>query len=217
MSSSAEKNMLTLKTSDGQEFEVEESVMLQSETIKSMVDDGCDMVAIPLPNVDSKTLVTVLEYCKRHAAAGSSEKEEEELKAFDQGFLEGMKKDTLFELLLAANYLEIKGLMETACLKVADNIKDMMPEEVREYFCIENDFTPEEEAEIRKEHEWAFDINSPVYMFSLEDGEDAMGDIDHAALSMNIYSIRFIANMNAAIEYVISLRSDELLRVILPE
>ncbi|KAK3022065.1 hypothetical protein RJ639_047333 [Escallonia herrerae] len=206
MSSSAEKNMLTLKTSDGQEFEVEESVMLQSQTIEGMVDDGCDMVGIPLPNVDSKILATVLEYCKRHAEAGSSEKEEEELKAFDQGFLQGMKKDTLFELLLAANYLEIKGLIETACQKVADNVKDMMPEEVREYFCIENDFTPEEEAEIRKEHEWAFEcfaliyhrsINSPVYMFSLEDGEDAIGDIDHAAVSMNIYSIHFIANMNA--------------------
>ncbi|KAK2974719.1 hypothetical protein RJ640_007146 [Escallonia rubra] len=158
MSSSAEKNMLTLKSSDGQEFEVEESVMLQALTIKHMVEDGCAMVAIPLPNVDSKILATVLEYCKKHAAvAGSSEKEEEELKAFDQGFLQGMKKDTLFELLLAANYLNIKGLMEVACQKVADNIKDMMPEEVREYFCIENDFTPEEEAEIRKEHEWAFE------------------------------------------------------------
>ena len=36
-------------------------------------------------------------------------------------------------------------------------IKDKSVEEIRQTFNIKNDFTPEEEAEIRKENQWAFD------------------------------------------------------------
>ncbi|KAM7466405.1 hypothetical protein LguiB_013967 [Lonicera macranthoides] len=58
-------------------------------------------------------------------------------------------------MLLAANYLNIKSLFEKVCTKIADRIKDMSVEEVREVFKIENDFTPEEEKKIRDEHAWA--------------------------------------------------------------
>ncbi|KAF7840997.1 SKP1-like protein 1A [Senna tora] len=40
---------------------------------------------------------------------------------------------------------------------VADMIKGKMPEEIRKTFNIKNDFTPEEEAEIRRENQWAFE------------------------------------------------------------
>ncbi|KAF7837841.1 SKP1-like protein 1A [Senna tora] len=42
-------------------------------------------------------------------------------------------------------------------LKVADMIKGKTPEEIRELFDIKNDFTPEEEAEVREENQWAFE------------------------------------------------------------
>uniref|UniRef100_A0A7N2MDN7 Uncharacterized protein n=1 Tax=Quercus lobata TaxID=97700 RepID=A0A7N2MDN7_QUELO len=47
---------LKLKSSDNKIFEVEEPVAVQSETIKSLVEDGCANNVIPLPNVESKTL-----------------------------------------------------------------------------------------------------------------------------------------------------------------
>ncbi|KAF3502206.1 hypothetical protein F2Q69_00041906 [Brassica cretica] len=64
--------------------------------------------------------------------------------------------NTLFSLILAANYLNVKGLLNIGCQKVADTIKDMKPEEVRSIFNIENDYTPAEEEVVRKENEWAF-------------------------------------------------------------
>lgn len=56
----------------------------------------------------------------------------------------------------AANFLDIKSLLDLTCQKVADMIKGKQPEEIRKIFNIENDFTPEEEAKIREENQWAF-------------------------------------------------------------
>ena len=56
-----------------------------------------------------------------------------------------VEKEVLFELIMASNYLDIKHLLEFACAKVASLIKNKSIEEIRKFFNIENDFTPEEE------------------------------------------------------------------------
>ncbi|CAA6666716.1 unnamed protein product [Spirodela intermedia] len=43
------------------------------------------------------------------------------------------------------------------CQTVADMIKGKTPEEIRKTFNIKNDFTPEEEEEVRRENQWAFE------------------------------------------------------------
>ena len=57
----------------------------------------------------------------------------------------------------AANYLDIKPLLDVGCKTVANMIKGKSPEEIRKTFNITNDFTPEEEEHIRRENEWAED------------------------------------------------------------
>ena len=56
---------------------------------------------------------------------------------------------------MASNYLDIKPLLELACAKVASLIKNKSIQEVRKFFNIENDFSPEEETQIMEENKWA--------------------------------------------------------------
>ena len=51
--------------------------------------------------------------------------------------------------------MDIKSLLELACAKVASMIKGMTIPETRKFFNIENDFSPEEEAQIMDENKWA--------------------------------------------------------------
>ena len=59
---------------------------------------------------------------------------------------------------MAANYLNIENLQTDCCKYIAYQMKGKTPEEIREIFGLENDFTPEEEEEIKKEHQWAIDL-----------------------------------------------------------
>ncbi|KAL6184550.1 hypothetical protein ACLB2K_045951 [Fragaria x ananassa] len=149
------KKILVLHTSDNETFEIEEAVVLQSQTIKHMVEDECADNAIPLPNVTSKTLSKVLEYCKKHAE-DSGEGGEEALEAWDADFVK-FDTDTLYDVIMAANYLNIKSLLDLTCQRVANMIKGKTPEEIRQTFNIKNDFSPEEEEEVRRENQWAFE------------------------------------------------------------
>lgn len=56
----------------------------------------------------------------------------------------------------AANYLDIKGLLDVTCKTVANMIKGKTPEEIRKTFNIKNDFTEEEEAQV--------DSSSPFHL-----------------------------------------------------
>ncbi|KFK35210.1 hypothetical protein AALP_AA5G254700 [Arabis alpina] len=151
--------MIMLKSSDGEPFEIEEPVALQSETIAHIIEDDCATNEIPLANVKGTILSKVIEYCKKHVGESETctDEAKEELKKWDKEFME-MDESTIFDLILASNYLNIKSLLELTCQTVADMIAACKSaDEIREKFQIENDFTPEEEERVRKENEWAFE------------------------------------------------------------
>jgi S-phase kinase-associated protein 1 len=56
----------------------------------------------------------------------------------------------------AANYLHIQSLLDLTCKTVADQMKGKTIEEIRKKFNIVNDYTKEEEEEVRRENSWAF-------------------------------------------------------------
>ncbi|KAG0905100.1 hypothetical protein G6F33_012431 [Rhizopus arrhizus] len=123
------------------------------------IDDSED--PIPIPNVNEEILQKVIEWCIHHENDKIQEEENlrnTDIEDWDKNFFE-VDQEMLFDIILAANYLDIKQLLDTGCKTVANIIKGKSVEEIRRIFNITNDFTPEEEAQIKKENEWAEDNN----------------------------------------------------------
>lgn len=60
-------------------------------------------------------------------------------------FVDELDQNVLFELVLAANYMDVKSLLDLTCAKVASMIKGKTTEEIRKNFGM----APEEEAYVR--------------------------------------------------------------------
>lgn len=106
-------------------------------------------------------MAKIVEYLNRHHSKRDSkpsdkdEDEDKDPKAFDAEFIMTVDTDILFDLLVAANDLDIKSLLDVGCQTVAAMMEGKTPEQIRKTFNIKNDFTPEEEEEVRRETAWA--------------------------------------------------------------
>jgi S-phase kinase-associated protein 1 len=121
------------------------------------IGDAASENGIPLPQVTGAILDKVLQYCHHHvndpAPAADKDTRDTEIVGWDAEFVK-VDQAALFELILAANYLDIKPLLDLTCKTVANMIKGKTPEEIRKTFNIKNDFSPEEEEQVRKENSW---------------------------------------------------------------
>lgn len=170
---------ITLITQDGQNFLVDREMIAKvSETINGVLEDAADG-NIPLPNVVSSVMKHCLEFAqfqfengmlvktgqknKAEGAANDTEKDvtnllddekKSKLKDFCDTFFGKMEQPMLFEVILAANYLDMNLLLDSCCSRVAAMIRGQTPDQIRKTFNIQNDFTPEEEEQVRKENEW---------------------------------------------------------------
>ncbi|KAK0732817.1 Skp1 family, dimerization domain-containing protein [Apiosordaria backusii] len=159
---------IVLESNEGAKIQVDRIVAERSVLIKNLIDDlGEEAVLaepIPIPNVNTQVLRKVIDWCTHHKndAAQSADddndnrKKTTDIDEWDQKFMQ-VDQEMLFEIILAANYLDIKQLLDVGCKTVANMIKGKSPEEIRKTFNITNDFTPEEEEQIRRENEWAED------------------------------------------------------------
>ena len=149
MASSLKK--IILKSSDGETFEIEEAVAVQSQTIKHLIgDESANDTGIPVLNVTSKILAMVIEYCKKHVDAASSD----ELKKWDAEFVK-VDQDTLVDLISAANYLNIKSLLDLTCKTVGEMMRKTTPDDILKTFSSVNDYNPKEEGDVHWENQWA--------------------------------------------------------------
>ena len=155
--------MVKLVCKDGEVVEVERSIAEQSTLVKGLIDDGDIEEEIPLANTKKTTLDKVIRFCEyiKDNAPPQIDKPLRSTELADvttpwyTDFVNGLEQEELFELILASNYLDIKPLLELTCAKVATMIKNKTIPEIRKFFSIENDFTPEEEAQIMEENKWA--------------------------------------------------------------
>ena len=156
--------MITLVSSDGEKMQVTAKAAQRSQLVKGIIEDYQDDAEVPLNNVKSNILKKIKEYLDHYQDSDPKEIErplasqnyQECVDAWDYEFI-NVDLDLIFEIILAANYMDIKPLLELASSKVASIIKGKTPEEIRKTFNIQNDFTPEEEQQIREENQWCLD------------------------------------------------------------
>ncbi|WOL15891.1 hypothetical protein Cni_G24672 [Canna indica] len=154
------RRMVMLRCSDGMEFYVDTTFLTPSRMIKSVIED-CgpqDLILVTLPEVNGVTLEEILRFLMKHIefVDRTTEADAEELKMWDDKFLEDVDMNTLYNLLLASIIMKMKELTDLCVEKAADMMRGKQPAEIRELFNIRNKFSPEEEEGIRNENEWAF-------------------------------------------------------------
>jgi S-phase kinase-associated protein 1 len=124
-------------------------------------DEDSETIEIPLPNVKSQVLEKVIQFCRHHIEEPMTEIEKplksqvmaEVVQKWYADFVD-IEQVLLFEMILAANYMDIKPLLDLTCATVASMIKGKSPEDIRATFNITNDFSPDEEAQVREENKW---------------------------------------------------------------
>eukprot|EP00798_Chlamydomonas_sp_ICE-L_P017736 gene17736-24096_t len=139
-----------------EEFVVSRSLCRMSNTLHELVQcvDGTNLAVVPLPGITAEVFAKVAGYCERLDAGVRMV---DELAAeYDAAPRDAARMAVLFDVIKAADYLDIQPLVEDACQVVANMIQGRSPEDIREMFGISNDLSPEEEAAIEHENRWAF-------------------------------------------------------------
>jgi len=144
-------------------LEVDEEVIKQkSKVINNMLSEKKENDEFRI-NIDEATLKKIIEYVE-HNYNKEVVEIEKPIKSSDMKeltdewnatFIDSFENNEhLFNLILAADYLDIHCLLDLGCAKIASMIKNKTPKEIRKTFNITNDFTPEEEANVIKENKW---------------------------------------------------------------
>lgn len=111
-----------LTTMEGDVVEVDIEVAKKSVLVSSLIDDSGTDEEIPLPNVKKEILEKIIEFCQ-HTRENTQPEIEKPLRSnqlkdvtteFYANFV-NLDQEKLFELILAANYMDIKPLLELAC------------------------------------------------------------------------------------------------------
>ena len=154
-----------LISSDSKTFELSAKAAKLSKLIKESIQGNTeDIVEFHVNNVKGEVLKKVVEYLE-HYKDEEPKKIERPLPSanFKECVCEwdfnysDISLDIIFEIILAANYLDIPPLLELTSAKVASILKGKTTEEIREIVGINNNFTPEEEQQIIEENKWCME------------------------------------------------------------
>jgi S-phase kinase-associated protein 1 len=125
-----------LKSIDDVVFNVSYDILKHFQTVHTMLEDIDHIDIIPLPEVTSKIFAKVIEFA-----------EKEKDSQWKEDFMK-MDDDQLLQVTLASHYLNYTLLFDLCCMTIANQIKRLTPQEIRQRFHIENDLTPEDEQRI---------------------------------------------------------------------
>jgi S-phase kinase-associated protein 1 len=151
--------IIKVQTCDGQVFDVLKARAETSTTLKNLIADAPAGGDVPLPEVNGDIFQRVIAWVEMHKddPVTAVPLTENGLTEADKEFFAAMDQQSLFQLILAANYLDIRTLLDMCCRTVADSVLGKTPKEIYAQFGVAQELTPEEEAEIRRDNPWLDD------------------------------------------------------------
>ena len=146
---------ITLVSKEGINEEVPVQIAKLSKLVNTIIDDDDDdddeEQTLPLPNVSSEVLKKIIQFMNHYYEHPFTEIHKplqgsiKDLVGEWYANFVDIDQEKLFELILAANYMDISPLLELSCATVASMIKGKDPEEIRKIFDINNDITNEQD------------------------------------------------------------------------
>ena len=152
---------IKVKSNDGKvEVELSSKAALRSGILKGVIEDYPDNPECVLNEVDGVTLEKVKEYLIHYENEEppivqkpfKSNNFKECASEWDYNFL-GDDNNSILALIRAANFMDIKPLLELASAKLASKIRGTTTESIRKDFGITN-FNKDEEEQIEKDKEY---------------------------------------------------------------
>jgi len=138
----------------GKEFKIDRPSAMMCNLVKSIIEGDHDVSKIEIKKVQADILELIVSYLKYHKGVVPQEiakpirsvKMEKIVEdEWDAKFINALSKKTVFQIILGANYMDIKSLLHLGCAKIATLIKGKSPEEIKKILS-EEDEVPEEKA-----------------------------------------------------------------------
>mmetsp|Transcript_9885 Transcript_9885/g.13638 ORF Transcript_9885/g.13638 Transcript_9885/m.13638 type:complete len:207 (+) Transcript_9885:49-669(+) len=150
---------ITICSKDKKKYTISKKAARMSKLIQTTIEGDSTCSEIELFHIEGDIVERIVKYMQYHETVRPQEIEKpiksnrmvDLVDSFDAKFCE-VGQETMFKLLLAANYMDIKPLLLLMCAKVASLLKGKTPQQIRKTFNIRGDYTPEEEEEVRNEY-----------------------------------------------------------------
>jgi len=151
---------IQLISNDGETFIVDQEFVKQSKTIKEMCESVDDTTSLPIPlkNVKGSILKAIIQFCNYHKddvekTANDDDddddpnkdiyepKRSDDISDWDKEFIKnfGVEDGTLFDIMMASNFLGVKTLLALGCKTIANMVRGKNSDEVRKMFNISYD------------------------------------------------------------------------------
>jgi len=147
-----------LVSSDKQQFELDRKSAKLCKFIQVILQGDENAKIIDTPQVIGDILKVVVEYLKQHAGAEpdplpmpvrSTQMKDVTPFPWDGEWIDKFTPADVFEIILAANYLDVKSLLHLGCAKIATEIKKLPREEINKIIAEEEKYRKEQEKKSR--------------------------------------------------------------------
>lgn len=161
-------DQITLISKDGQIFTTSIKFSQLSEFVARVIQDYSNE-PIELKQISSSTMQKILAYSHYHnftlppppqRPLKSNDLSQNIPDPWDVQFISELAEEDLIDLISAANYLDMRSLLELCLASVANSFKDKTLDQLKQIYNIEEDLTPEVEEQLKREYPWALELGN---------------------------------------------------------